>query len=246
MITVRWALGAIVAATAVSASADELQLFARLLKRQEPGTPAYNCHDNCGQAIIQGRSSADVCNDEIFLSDYQACLQCSGPDNEDIWKYYGGTLSTSAASCGLSTTPLSGEQPDVGPATPAGSAVTSTSEATSEATSSVATSTIEVSTTTEALTTTVPTTTAAETSTPVATESGTGYATESISVTSASSTGSITYAPTATGSGTGSGNGTATTSSGIVVVTNAANVVSGSSVGFYGALALGALYAAAQ
>ncbi|KAI1780099.1 hypothetical protein F4818DRAFT_401777 [Hypoxylon cercidicola] len=238
MITVRWALGAIVAATMVSASADELQLFARLLKRQEPGTPAYNCHDNCGQAIIQGRSSTDVCHDEIFLADYQACLQCSGPDNEDIWRYYGGTLTTDAAPCGLATAPLSGDQPDVGPATPAGSAATSTSEAASEATSSVATSTTEVSTTTK-----VSTTTAAATSTPVATES----AVESALVTSASSTGSITYAPTATGSGTISGNGTATTSSGFVVVTNAANAFSGSSVGFYGALALGgALYVAAQ
>lgn len=56
MITVRWALGAIVAATAVSASADELQLFARLLKRQEPGTPAYNCHDNCGKWLISDRT----------------------------------------------------------------------------------------------------------------------------------------------------------------------------------------------
>ena len=49
MITVRWALGVIVAASAASASTDELQLFSRLLKRQEPGTPEYNCHDNCGK-----------------------------------------------------------------------------------------------------------------------------------------------------------------------------------------------------
>lgn len=84
MIILRWAFGAIIAATTISAAADELQLFSRLLKRQEPGSPAYNCHDNCGQAIIQGRNSADVCHDDIFLTDYKMCLQCAGPDNQNI------------------------------------------------------------------------------------------------------------------------------------------------------------------
>lgn len=48
MVATRWTLAAVLAATAVSASTDELQFIARLLKRQDPGTPAYNCHDNCG------------------------------------------------------------------------------------------------------------------------------------------------------------------------------------------------------
>ncbi|KAI1382295.1 hypothetical protein F4677DRAFT_440095 [Hypoxylon crocopeplum] len=268
MVAARWALGAIVAATAVSASTDELQFLARLLKRQEPGSPSYNCHDNCGQAIIQGRTSSDVCNDEIFLADYQACLQCAGPDNQDIWQYYGTTLTRDATPCGLSTSPLSGTQPDVGPAVPASTAATtvaqstsSTAAPTSEASSTETTTTTEASTTSEVSTEEPGTTsstaevtasaTASETSTPAASESTTGYATasatESASVTSAPySSASITYAPTGTGSGSGSGNGTATTSSGIVVVTNAANAISGSPVGFYGALALGALYAVAQ
>ncbi|KAL7629233.1 hypothetical protein AAE478_000753 [Parahypoxylon ruwenzoriense] len=264
MIALRWALGAIVAATTVSASADELQLFARLLKRQEPGTPAYNCHDNCGQAIIQARNAADVCNDDTFLTDYKACLQCAGPDNEDIWRYYGGTLTSAAASCGLSTTPLTGDQPDVGPAIPAGSAATTSSEATpSDATSTPETSPTEAPTTTPQGPTTTEdstegpgsaaTTSTGEgtpsatgvTSTPDATETASGYPTASATVTSASSAGSsATNVPTSTGSD-GSGNGTATTSSGFVVVTNGANPVYGSAVGFYGALALGALYAAA-
>ena len=52
MIALRWTLGAIVAASAASASTNELQLFSRLLKRQEPGTPEYNCHDNCGKHAL--------------------------------------------------------------------------------------------------------------------------------------------------------------------------------------------------
>lgn len=48
MHAVKFALAAL-AATAVQASAiDGDEVFAVLLKRQEPGTPAYNCHDNCG------------------------------------------------------------------------------------------------------------------------------------------------------------------------------------------------------
>ncbi|KAI1107859.1 hypothetical protein F4804DRAFT_328887 [Jackrogersella minutella] len=232
MVAAHWTLGAILAATAVSASADELQLFSHLLKRQEPGSAAYNCHDNCGQAIIQGRSSADVCNDNIFLTDYKACIQCSGPDNQDIWQYYGTSLSKDASACGLSTTPLSGPQPDVGAAIPAGSS-SSGGESTSPATSSA----------TEA-----PTSEASSSESTSAAGSSTGCATASSTVsTSATSVSSAVYTTHApTGTGSAGGNGTATTSSGLTVVTNGAYAVSGSPVGFYGALALGALYAAAQ
>ncbi|KAI1398520.1 hypothetical protein F4819DRAFT_502222 [Hypoxylon fuscum] len=172
MIILRWAFGAIIAATTISAAADELQLFSRLLKRQEPGSPAYNCHDNCGQAIIQGRNSAD-------------------------WTFYKNSLTKDATPCGLSTTPLSGKQPDVGAAIPAGSTATSVSEATSS------------------------TVVATESNTGHAT----APVTETASVTSSSSVSSITPAPTGTGSGSDSGNRTTTTSS-AYVVTNVANLIS--------------------
>lgn len=38
--------GLVAAASATSLVAREDTYFASLLKRQEPGTPAYNCHDN--------------------------------------------------------------------------------------------------------------------------------------------------------------------------------------------------------
>ncbi|KAI8960126.1 hypothetical protein F5Y11DRAFT_279650 [Daldinia sp. FL1419] len=275
MIVTRWTFGAILAATAVSASTEELQFFARLLKRQDPGTPSYNCHDNCGQAIIQGRSSEDVCHDEIFLADYKACLQCAGPDNQDIWQYYGSTLTKDASACdGLSTSPLSGKQPDVGPAVPASSSSsTSASEPHSSPTASPTESKPESSETEAPTPTETPTEapteapTVTETSkeaptvgsstqevTPTesatassASESNSGHhtvtVTESVSATGASNEASITHAPTGESSHK---NGTATTSSTYVVVDNAANAYPGSAFGFYGALALGALYAAAQ
>lgn len=49
------------------ASGTEDHLFAALLKRQEPGTPAYNCHDNCGEWTIF----------LIFYPDFWALILCS-------------------------------------------------------------------------------------------------------------------------------------------------------------------------
>ncbi|KAF2255282.1 hypothetical protein BU26DRAFT_600816 [Trematosphaeria pertusa] len=121
--------------TAASASlVAESDVFTALLKRQEPGTPAYNCHDNCGTAITVSREGGDVCTNEIFLYDYQNCLQCAGPDNYNIWRYYGATLSTVAEGCGLDTEPLSGEQADVPEAMHPGDSASSSTPAPSSST----------------------------------------------------------------------------------------------------------------
>lgn len=61
-------------------------------------------------------SNANPCKDGAFLIDYKNCLQCAGPDNENIWTYYGNILTKAATTCGLSTEPLAGKQQDVGPA----------------------------------------------------------------------------------------------------------------------------------
>ncbi|KAL6712651.1 hypothetical protein ACN47E_000528 [Coniothyrium glycines] len=95
--------------------------FAELLKRQAPGSASYNCHDNCGTAITLSREP-NPCGNQAFLTNYENCLQCSGPDNFDIWRMYGRTLSNAGGACGLETEPKSGEQPDVGPAVRASSA----------------------------------------------------------------------------------------------------------------------------
>ncbi|KAK7937410.1 uncharacterized protein PG986_014278 [Apiospora aurea] len=97
------------------------ELAAHFAKRQQmpaPGTPAYNCHDNCGQSIIASRGG-DPCHDKTFLTDYAACLSCAGPDNYGIWMYYGGALAKAASSCGLSATPGTEKTTDVPQAIPA-------------------------------------------------------------------------------------------------------------------------------
>ena len=88
--------------------------------------------------------NGDVCSDSIFLTDYAACLSCSGEDNLDIWKYYGPSLTSAAAECGLETTPAAGAQSTTvqsAIAAETGAAETTTATSTTEvATSSVATS----------------------------------------------------------------------------------------------------------
>ncbi|PSR79720.1 hypothetical protein BD289DRAFT_442042 [Coniella lustricola] len=121
MVDLRWIFGAAIAASSVSAhifdSIFPNQLLERgnvlgLEKRQNltRGSPLYNCHDNCGMAIEEIQNCGSVCNDTTFTNDYINCLQCSGPDNQDIWQYYGPELNTTAAACGFSTTPLNGTQ----------------------------------------------------------------------------------------------------------------------------------------
>ncbi|ORY55476.1 uncharacterized protein BCR38DRAFT_124869 [Pseudomassariella vexata] len=251
MVAVQFLLGAALAAARVSASTDQLQLFSRLLKRQEPGTPAYDCHNNCGQAIIEARQSDDVCTDDIFLTDYANCLQCSGPDNENIWQYYGTTLKTAAASCGLSTTPLSGEQDAVGEAIIAGSTSTSTTAA-AETTTTTAAETTSTATTETTETSTAGSSTVESTASATATATSTVGET-SITVTSASSAPVVTsatytgtYSVTGTYSATGTGKYTATSTSGVVQVTGAANALSGNTLGVFGAVVFGAMYAVAQ
>lgn len=58
--------------------------------------------------MLEAESSTDVCSDNIFLTDYENCLQCSAEDKEDVWKYYGAAMTSAAAACGLSTTPYTG------------------------------------------------------------------------------------------------------------------------------------------
>ncbi|KAF2969109.1 hypothetical protein GQX73_g4450 [Xylaria multiplex] len=164
MIKLNILLAAAISVPGVIATIDhELSFFANLLKRQEPGSAAYSCHEACGQAITQARSSEDVCSDDVFLDDYNSCLKCAGPENTDIWKYYGGTLSGIGEGCGLSTTPEGSESNDGESTTPAGS--TSTGPVATQTSSSVINTT---TTPTQSTVTPSGSSTTLETSTPAA------------------------------------------------------------------------------
>ena len=106
-----------------------------LLARQEPGTPLYACHLACGTSslllcsYILNPSSlspkscslnphlrtgtavtlsrgASPCTDVAFLIDYTDCLACADASIQNVWRYYGATLTIAGEKCGLSTTPV--------------------------------------------------------------------------------------------------------------------------------------------
>ncbi|EAQ86347.1 predicted protein [Chaetomium globosum CBS 148.51] len=87
---------------------------ALILSRQAPGTPQYECHSNCGNALAGGRNPTH-CTNATWTGYYDACLECAL--EFDIWRIYGTGVGGAASACGLSATPS--------PAAPASSAPTS-------------------------------------------------------------------------------------------------------------------------
>ncbi|EXJ56835.1 hypothetical protein A1O7_07179, partial [Cladophialophora yegresii CBS 114405] len=78
-------------------------VFSSLLRRQEPGTPQYDCHSNCGNVIVAGRTEG-YCDTANFTTSLDACLGCAL--EFDIWQYYGDSVSEAATGCGLDATPV--------------------------------------------------------------------------------------------------------------------------------------------
>ncbi|KAH9222429.1 hypothetical protein DL95DRAFT_454440 [Leptodontidium sp. 2 PMI_412] len=220
----------VVYGTAVSAPEDEWHLA--LLKRQEPGTPLYECHSACGTAITLSRGPSP-CTDNVFLTDYADCLVCSGPDNFNIWRYYGGTLTTAGSACGLSTTPVSGT-----PTTSSTSGPTTESTIALEPGTATTSSTSALTPTSESTTTPVSVSESASV-TAASTQSTTSATLESAST--VSPTDGPTYTPYSTGSvTTTAGNSTSTT----VPFTGGANSANGKMAGALAVVA-GAVFAAA-
>ncbi|KAJ5253886.1 hypothetical protein N7524_011066 [Penicillium chrysogenum] len=91
------------ACAVIGASAFEFPDFVPLHKRQEPGTPAYECHADCGGVITAGRTDG-YCDTDNFKTELADCLKCAV--EFDIWKYYGGSVSKAATACGLDATPV--------------------------------------------------------------------------------------------------------------------------------------------
>ncbi|EXJ94884.1 hypothetical protein A1O1_00002 [Capronia coronata CBS 617.96] len=98
----RYSTVALAVAGIATVSAFEYPDFVPLHRRQEPGTPLYDCHANCGGVITQSRTE-NFCSSATFLSYYDACMVCAL--TYDIWQYYGNSVTTAGTTCGLDTTP---------------------------------------------------------------------------------------------------------------------------------------------
>ncbi|KAE8153539.1 hypothetical protein BDV25DRAFT_136832 [Aspergillus avenaceus] len=108
---------------ALSAQAFTYPDFVPLHRRQDPGTPEYDCHANCGGVIVTARKE-NYCDTDTFKTELSDCLSCAL--EYDIWKYYGTSVTKAAKECGVDATP-----------SPAESSSTSTSESTSTSVPSV-------------------------------------------------------------------------------------------------------------
>ncbi|KAF5024495.1 hypothetical protein F66182_3435 [Fusarium sp. NRRL 66182] len=73
-----------------------------LMRRQEPGTPLYACHENCGLLITLGRQPG-YCTNAEWRQRYRNCMACANTYN--IWQYYRSGVTAAARPCGLNPTP---------------------------------------------------------------------------------------------------------------------------------------------
>ncbi|KAM0351707.1 hypothetical protein ACHAPU_002717 [Fusarium lateritium] len=73
-----------------------------LMKRQQPGTPQYACHEDCGLLITLAREK-EFCDSDEWNERYGRCMECA--NTYGIWKYYGEGVSKAAEQCKLSPSP---------------------------------------------------------------------------------------------------------------------------------------------
>ncbi|KAK1764419.1 hypothetical protein QBC33DRAFT_622084 [Phialemonium atrogriseum] len=199
---VTYSLGLVAAASWTVAAFPSLEVryadLAELQARQAPGTPEYQCHSDCGYAIL-GADDAGYCTNSTWLGLLDDCLECANKFN--IWRYYGNGVTGAAKGCGLDAVP----SPSGGEAPPSSTAAGPTSSGGGGApeTSAPATSSPPPAETTSAAGTSAGTSggSTAEPSGPAESSSAAG---------SQSSAPEGSAAPTASSTGSGSAAGTGT------------------------------------
>ncbi|CAI7677266.1 unnamed protein product [Penicillium pancosmium] len=151
-----------------------------LFLRQEPGSPNYECHEDCGLVTAFWHKGGEYCDNADFKKHLSNCLKCALA--EDVWKYYGENIKNAANKCHVDATPSpsSTQGPLLATASVTGSG---------ESSSSLTTTTGEAS--------------ISKTETPATTTSATGKSSssvsESTSKTSESETGKAGTTPATTG-----------------------------------------------
>ncbi|KAG8625906.1 hypothetical protein KVT40_006307 [Elsinoe batatas] len=176
-------------AAAVSAVSDAY--FDKLLKRQAPGTPQYDCHAACGGVITASRTEG-FCDTDAFKTNFDSCMDCALVYN--IWQYYGSSVGRAATTCGLEANPT--------PATAATtSSESSSSSAAAQTTSEAASSTTSASSTGEAATTASTSTTSSASSASVSSSAVVSSTTGSTSIAANATTPTTSSPPVASFNG---------------------------------------------
>ncbi|CRL21628.1 unnamed protein product [Penicillium camemberti] len=205
------------ACAVISASAFEFPDFVPLHRRQDPGTPAYECHANCGGVITAGRTDG-YCDTDDFKTELTDCLNCAV--EFDIWKYYGGSVSKAATACGLDATPVE--------------ASSTSTEASSTSAEASATSAEETSTTTSVSATTTEESVNSAVTTDAVTSTGTTVAATSVSpprVSGSSRPSSLIPSATPAGSSTASTPSSSPVYTGGATINAGSGLVSGAFAG---------------
>ncbi|KAK1719512.1 hypothetical protein CaCOL14_001788 [Colletotrichum acutatum] len=131
-----------VALLASTATALEWLPVVPLHARQVTSGAKYECHENCGYAIL-GAAEDGYCTNSTWTDYFEDCLQCA--NTFDIWQYYGDGVTEAADGCNLDATPVTASNSTTNATTTAGasstaSATGSSSSATSSTDASAANS----------------------------------------------------------------------------------------------------------
>ncbi|WZH39172.1 hypothetical protein QYS62_000080 [Fusarium acuminatum] len=110
-----------------------------LVKRQQPGTPQYACHEDCGLLITLAREKG-FCDSDEWNERYDRCMACA--NTYGIWKYYGEGVKKAAEQCDLSPSP---SPSGAGAVSTAFKTPTSTAEGPEDTAVNTSTNTAEVS-----------------------------------------------------------------------------------------------------
>ncbi|KAL0939972.1 uncharacterized protein CTRU02_206582 [Colletotrichum truncatum] len=127
----------VIATLASGAAAIEWLPVVPLHARQVTSGPKYECHEDCGYAILDAKTEG-YCTNQTWTDLFEGCLECALEFN--IWQYYSNGVTAAAKKCNLDATPVAAANATSNATTATGANPTGTGSSTS---SSTATSTEE-------------------------------------------------------------------------------------------------------
>ncbi|KAJ0311281.1 hypothetical protein COL5a_002301 [Colletotrichum fioriniae] len=125
----------ITAVTLLASTATALEWLpvVPLHARQVTSGAKYECHENCGYAIL-GAAEDGYCTNSTWTDYFEGCLQCA--NTFDIWQYYGDGVTEAANGCYLDATPVTASNSTTNATTTAGTSGTAGASSTASVTGS--------------------------------------------------------------------------------------------------------------
>ncbi|TDZ17179.1 hypothetical protein Cob_v009930 [Colletotrichum orbiculare MAFF 240422] len=121
----------VIAALATTAVAIDWLPTVPLHARQITSGAKYECHEDCGYAIL-GADQDGYCTNSTWTDLFDGCLECANEFN--IWQYYGDGVTEAAEPCDLDATPAAANSTTNATASTGASATDTTASPTSSGT----------------------------------------------------------------------------------------------------------------